>query len=223
VSRIACVVPAYEVAGDIREVLRGLRVAVPEARLIVVDDGSTDGTAGAAASHADLLVRHSNNLGKGVALRAGINAALSSGAELVVTIDGDGQHAPEALPAMLAAAGEADVVIGSRRRLGTDMPLQRRFSNWLSSQVVSVLSGCRVVDSQSGYRVIRRGVLLAVDPQGDRFELETDFLVRAGRAGFRIVSVPVPTRYGSASHFRAVHDTLRLLRVMLRHAFAPSR
>lgn len=222
-SRVACVVPAYQVAGDITAVLRGIRAAVPDAQLIVVDDGSTDGTAGAAVSLADLVVRHSSNRGKGAALRAGMNAALSSGAEFVVTIDGDGQHSPGSLPAMLAAARTSDIVIGTRRRAGTRMPLQRRVSNWLSSRVVSLLSGCPVDDSQSGYRVIHRDVLLTVDPRGERFELETDFLVRAGRAGFRITSVPVPTLYGSPSHFRTVRDTIRLVRVMLRHALATPR
>lgn len=222
-SRVACVVPAYQVVGDITAVLRGIRAAVPDAQLIVVDDGSTDGTAAAAVSCADLVVRHSSNRGKGAALRAGMNAALSSGAELVVTIDGDGQHSPSALPSLLSAARTADIVIGVRRRGGSSMPLQRRLSNWISSRVVSVLSGCRVEDSQSGYRVIHRDVLLTVDPQGERFELETDFLVRAGRAGFRIASVPIPTLYGSPSHFRAVRDTFRLIRVMLRHALVTSR
>jgi hypothetical protein len=104
------------------------------------------------------------------------------------------------------------------------MPLQRRLSNRLSSLVVSQLAGCRIEDSQCGLRVIRSGVLRAIELHDDRYELETDLLVRAARGGFRIRSVPIPTVYaGGRSHFRGVRDTLRLARVMLRHGLVTSR
>jgi hypothetical protein len=106
---------------------------------------------------------------------------------------------------------------GTRTRAGTSMPLRRRFGNWLSSTTVTVLAGVRLEDTQSGYRAIRRSVLERVSARGDRYEFETDFLIQAARAGFRITHVPIPTIYGSASHFRTIADTLRVARTIWRY------
>lgn len=223
-TRVSCVVPAYEAADSLTDVVREVRVAVPRITVIVVDDGSTDCTALVAQSVADHVARHPENRGKGAALRTGFAIALEQGADLVVTLDADGQHPAQALPAMIAAAAEADIVVGARRRAGTTMPLQRRLSNALSSFVVSQLAGCPIEDSQCGLRVMRSAVLRAIELHDDRYELETDLLVRAARRGFRVRSIPVPTIYaGGRSHFRAVRDTLRLARVMLRHGIVTSR
>lgn len=222
-ERIAVVLPAFEVAPAIGAVLRSLRTAMPGARVIVVDDGSRDATRAAASELADLVLRHERNRGKGAALRTGIACALADAASVVVTMDADGQHDPSAVPSLVRATRTADVVIGARTRRGTAMPIQRRASNALSSAVVSALAGARIADSQSGFRAIRAEVLHAVDAAGDRYDLETDFLVRAARQGFRIGHVPVPTVYGAPSHFRPVRDTLLLVRTMFRLGFATSR
>jgi len=221
---LACVIPAFDAAPTVAVVLARLRAAVPGATVIVVDDGSRDGTASAAVAGADVVVRHGANRGKGAALRSGIRAALERGAEVVVTLDADAQHPPEYVPALVESLRDADIAIGARQRAGTAMPPQRRLSNWMSSAVVSVLAGQRVEDSQSGFRAFRRSVLVDVEPLGDRFDLETDLLVRAARAGYRVASVPVPTVYaGTGSHFRPVRDTALLVQAMVRLGFAGSR
>ena len=227
---LACVIPAFDAAPTIGGVLTRLRAAVPGATVIVVDDGSSDGTASAAvaggggAGGADVIVRHGENRGKGAALRSGIRAALERGAEAVVTLDADAQHPPEYVPALVETLRDADIAIGARQRAGTAMPPQRRLSNWMSSAVVSVLAGQHVEDSQSGFRAFRRAVLENVAPLGDRFDLETDLLVRAARAGYRVASVPVPTVYdGEGSHFRPLRDTALLVQAMVRLGFAGSR
>lgn len=218
--RVACVVPALDAAATVGALVAELRAALGATDVIVVDDGSRDDTQRAARG-ADVVLRHAANRGKGAALRTGIAAALARDATVVVTIDADGQHPPALVPALVDATAEAHVVVGARRRLGTRMPPQRRLSNWLSSAVVSTLAGQRVVDSQSGFRAIRREVIESVRLVGDRYDLETDFLVRAARAGFRVASVPVPTVYtGGRSHFRPVRDTAILVRTMLRLGFA---
>lgn len=220
---LACVIPALDAAPTIGGVLTRLRAAVPGATVIVVDDGSRDGTAAHAVScgGADVVVRHGANLGKGAALRRGIRAALERGAEAVVTLDADAQHPPEYVPALVESLRDADIAIGARQRAGTPMPPQRRLSNWMSSAVVSVLAGQHVADSQSGFRAFRRAVLENVEPLGERFDLETDLLVRAARAGYRVASVPVPTVYdGAGSHFRPVRDTALLVQAMVRLGFA---
>jgi glycosyltransferase involved in cell wall biosynthesis len=222
---VACVVPALDAAAALGDVLAGIRSAVPDAFLIVVDDGSSDDTASVAARDADVVVRHERTRGKGAALRAGIAVALDQGAAVIATIDGDGQHAPSLLPALIAATRDADIVLGSRRRSGTTMPPQRRLSNWMSSRVVSAIAGCRIEDSQCGLRAMRREVLERVHAHGDRYEYETEIVVGAARAGFRLSSVDVPTVYAAngRSHFRSLRDTSRVAFAMLRLALTPAR
>jgi glycosyltransferase involved in cell wall biosynthesis len=201
-------------------VLDRLRRAAPLAQAIVVDDGSTDGTAGAAERGGATVVRQAANLGKGRALAAGIAAARARGARFVVTMDADAQHPPESVPALLAPLAEdrADLVVGARRRDAGTMPWPRRVTNALSSALVSRATGVPVRDSQSGFRAFTRRVADAVRPAGARYEFETEFLFLAAEAGFRIAAVPVPTVYaGARSHFRYGGDTLRLARVFLRH------
>ena len=216
----AVVIPAYAAAASLPGVLARLGAAAPGALAVVVDDGSPDGTAAAARAAGARVVRHDANRGKGRALASGIEAALAAGAAFVVTMDADGQHPPEAVPALLAPlrAGRADVVIGSRRRAGSPMPWPRRITNRLSTQLVARAAGPAVRDSQSGFRGFTREVAEAVRPAGARYEWETEFLLLAGERRLRIEAVPVPTIYaGEPSHFRYGRDTLRLSAVFLRH------
>lgn len=216
----AVVIPAYAASATLPGVLARLRAAVPEALAIVVDDGSPDGTAAAAERCGAVVVRQAANLGKGRALAAGLEAALARRAVLVVTMDADGQHPPESVPALLAPLreGRADLVVGSRRREGSAMPWPRRLTNWLSTSLVARATGPAVTDSQSGFRAFTRAVAEAVRPRGARYDFETEFLFLAAEAGFRIAAVPVPTVYaGARSHFRHGGDTLRLSTVFLRH------
>ena len=214
-TAVACVIPAFEAAGTLAAVADGLRASLPHAFLIVVDDGSSDHTYDVAQGLCDRVVRLDVNHGKGAALRAGFAVALAARASAVITIDADGQHDPACAPDLLAALQDADVVIGTRTR-GT-MPIGRRVTNALASAAVGALIGVAVPDTQSGYRAMRREVLEASHASGDRYEYETDLLIEAVRAGFRIASVRVPTLYGAPSHFRAWDDSVRVVRTIWRH------
>jgi hypothetical protein len=97
------------------------------------------------------------------------------------------------------------------------MPLHRRISNAVAAAAVSICAGLRVSDSQSGYRAMRAPALERIEACGDRYEYETDFLIRAARAGLRITCVPIPTIYGAPSHFRKWHDTMRVARTICRN------
>jgi glycosyltransferase involved in cell wall biosynthesis len=216
VSLVACVIPAYDAAETLAGVARGLRASLPGAQLIVVDDGSADDTHGVAIACCDRVVRFRANRGKGAALRAGFDVAHAEGASAVLTIDADGQHDPARAPALLAALASADLVIGARARTRGTMPLGRRVTNALASAAVGAIVGVDVPDAQSGYRAFRRDVLCAVQATGDRYEYETEFLIAAVRAGYRITSVGVPTRYGAPSHFRAWGDSMRVMRAIWR-------
>ena len=205
-------IPAFQAAGTIDGVVARARAALPAARIVVVNDGSSDGSYSAVA---ETVLAHEQNLGKGAALRDGIREALRSGASIIVTVDADGQHPPEEIPRLIRPIAEtqADLVLGARRRNG-GMPVSRRFTNWLSAILATRIGGQRVLDAQTGFRAFTREVAERVQPAGNRYEYEADFLLDALRAGFRVTSVEVPTIYGGAarSHFRAWSDTWRMAR-----------
>jgi glycosyltransferase involved in cell wall biosynthesis len=213
---IVVIIPAYQAAATIRDVVARTRAAIPAAEILVVDDGSTDGTHAAASG---VAITHDRNLGKGAALRDGIREATARGAAVVVTIDADGQHPPEAIPRLLRPIqeGRADLVLGARKR-DRAMPVSRRITNWLSATLASRIGGQPVSDAQTGFRAFTRAVAERVAPAGDRYEYEANFLLDALRAGFRVSSIEVPTIYGAPSHFRAWGDTWRMLHAFARHA-----
>jgi glycosyltransferase involved in cell wall biosynthesis len=193
---------------------------VPTAEIFVVDDGSTDDTAGAGRLAGATVLRHPRNLGKGAALGTGIARALAGPAPVIVTLDADAQHPPGLIAALTApiAAGEADLVLGARHR-GGPMPLHRRLTNWLSARLVSRATGQAIADAQTGFRAFSRRVAFAVRPAERYYDFEAAFLFGVLMAGFRVRSVPIPTLYGGTpSHFRTWGDTWRVVRVYARHA-----
>jgi glycosyltransferase involved in cell wall biosynthesis len=214
---VACIIPAYRAAHSLPRVVEELRGALPRARVIVVDDGSPDETGSVAARLADWTIRLGGNRGKGAALRAGFEEVLRSGSEVAITIDADGQHDPAYAPALLEALEGFDIVIGERVRPGSSMPLRRRMTNAMASAAIARVAGVRLRDTQSGFRAIRRAVLERVRASGDRYEFETDFLIRAAQAGFRVRNATVPTVYGTVSHFRGVSDAARIVRTIWGH------
>jgi glycosyltransferase involved in cell wall biosynthesis len=214
----ACVLPALDAADTVPAVIAGLRRALPDALIIGIDDGSADGTGEVLSGNCDETIRFPENRGKGAALRAGFAAARARGCTAVVSLDADGQHDPAYAPLLLGALSAADLVVGARARRGTTMPIQRRLSNFLATAAIGAVSGCRIDDTQSGFRAMRTAVLDVVDPPGDRYEFETELLIGAARAGFRIRCVPVPTIYGgTVSHFAGLRDTVRIARAIWRH------
>ncbi len=211
------IIPAYQAAPSVGEVVRRTRALGHE--VLVVDDGSTDDTSKAAREAGARVLRHQTNRGKGAALRLGFSELARSGAETVVTLDADGQHLPEEIPVLLAAIGEADLVLGSRTRHFAAMSRLRRASNTLSSRAISFAAGRRVADVQTGFRAYRLSLVEAVGFAEDRFEAESAVVVRAARRGFRIASVPVELGFADGrltSHYRALVDSLRIARAVWR-------
>jgi len=211
--RVAVVIPAYQAAATIGEVVSQTLGVLPDANLIVVDDGSADGTGEAGRGKGTTVVTHPRNRGKGAALRTGLARARADGAEVIVTIDADGQHPAAEIPRLLQpiAAGAADLVLGARARNGA-MPVSRRLTNWLSASVASRIGRQAIRDAQTGFRAFTRALAERVQPAGDRYEFEANFLLEALRAGYRVTSVEVPTIYGAPSHFRYFGDTWRMVR-----------
>ena len=203
--RIVVVSPAFNEAENVGEVIRALPTEVEGYRVvpIVVDDGSTDGTAEAAREAGALVARLPIRRGGGLALRVGYDLALALGADIVVSIDADGQHLPEELPTLVKpiVAGEADHVNGSRM-LGyyEGGPLIRNLGVHFFSWLVTILTGQRITDISSGYRATRADVLRKLVLEQDQF-WTSEVTIEALRHRARIVEVPVTflTRRGGVS------------------------
>ncbi len=214
--RLAALVPAYQAAAKLGDVLLRLAALEQPPAVLVVDDGSPDDTAEVARRHGARVHSFATNRGKGHALLAGF-AALRDEFDAVVTLDADGQHPPECLPALVRAAERgADLVLGTRART-SDMPLARRFANAFSSRWATWLAGQRVSDSQCGYRLHSSRLLERTPLTPGRYEVETEMVVRAARLGFRIAEVEIPTIYGEErSQVRAFQDVPRIIGTLLR-------
>jgi len=209
---VFAVIPAYQEGRRIAEVVSGARRQLP---VIVVDDGSTDDTADRAAAAGATVLRQVPNAGKGAALRLGFGHALEVGAEAVVTLDGDGQHDPNEIPAFVAVyeASGAQLVVG-RRDFGS-MPFVRRVSNTLGRMAISVAVGRDIPDNQSGYRLIGSRLLPALlSSREPGFEFEVEMLARCIALGMPIAWVPIRTIYaGEPSHIRPWAHFTSFLRV----------
>jgi glycosyltransferase involved in cell wall biosynthesis len=208
--KVCALIPAYNEAPHIAAVARGAAQYVAE--VVVIDDGSTDGTGEQAASAGATCLRLPRNQGKAVALRAGLEYAQARDFTHVLTLDGDGQHLPEDIPALLDAAG-ADLVIGARGFERAGMPRSRYLSNTVGSKVASWLVGREIRDSQSGFRLIRLERLRGVRWRSRCYEFEMELLIKLVKGGGTVVHVPVHAVYhgGQArSKMHPVRDTVRI-------------
>ncbi|MFI6263567.1 polyprenol monophosphomannose synthase [Micromonospora sp. NPDC051006] len=202
VGRVLVVIPTYNEADNVSDIVARVRRAAPAVEILVADDNSPDGTgviADALAGtdeHVHVLHREGKQ-GLGAAYLAGFEWARERGYDAVVEMDADGSHAPEDLPALLDAARQADVVIGSRWTSGAQVvnwPLRRLALSRCGNLYARLALGMPVSDATGGYRVYRRSALDAIDltsvcSQGYSFQVELSRL--AHRAGMRIVEVPI--------------------------------
>lgn len=217
---LAVVIPAYNESATIREVAqRALRHASP---VIVVDDGSSDGTAQSLEGLGAVVLRNEGNRGKAASLRRGAGEAMRLGAAAIVTLDGDGQHCPEDIPLLLRAwrAAPGCIVIGSRLHSRERIPPARYWANRIANFWIGLAAGQEIADSQSGFRVyparIFRDAQVRYD-RGSSFVFESEVLIEAARLGVRTLCVPVQVIYSGrarASHFRPVVDIARIVRMV---------
>jgi glycosyltransferase involved in cell wall biosynthesis len=163
------------------------------------------------------LLAHERNLGKGAALKDGLAFIHGRGAQWGITLDGDLQHDPAHLPDFLRLANENkhDLIIGARRRNQGGMPWDRRFSNWITSQTLSLVTGRPLRDVQCGYRMIRMTAIEGLTIRSNHYDFETEMLLSLADRGARIGWMPIMTRYhDSESSINRLMDTLRFLKVL---------
>ena len=212
-TKCAVVIPCFNEETTIAPLATAVRQYLPF--VLVVDDGSTDGTSNLASGAGAVVVSHQRNLGKGAALKTGLSLALRQGFEWAVTLDGDGQHALEDLPALLQCARQtgASLVIGNRMDNARAMPwLRRRVNRWMSRKL-SQRAGRHLPDTQSGLRLIHLETWAALPLKTERFEVESETLMAFLAAGRRVEFVPIRViRSRRSSHIHPVGDSLRWLR-----------
>jgi glycosyltransferase involved in cell wall biosynthesis len=188
-------------------VVSGLLRHVPE--VLVVDDGSEDRTSEVARGAGAKVHRRNANGGKGRALRDGLEILLEQDWSHVAFVDGDGQHDPDDLPALLEAARRgADFVIGSRLASPDGMPGKNRRANLMGDKVLSRMTGLPVEDGQSGLRVLSTALLRQLRLTANRYAIENEMLIKASRKLRRFEIVPVRSIYnGGPRHYRPFRDT----------------
>jgi glycosyltransferase involved in cell wall biosynthesis len=225
------VVPVFDEVATVGGVVAALRAHCP---VIVVDDGSTDRSADAATrAGAAQVLRHACRKGKGAALQTGFGAALCRGAAAVVTLDGDGQHDPADVPRLYAAHRQAPdaLILGNRFApgAGDPIPTLRRIAIRAADRALASIVPSPLADSQCGFRIYPGRFLRDVVLREGRFVLETEAVVQAAHAGYRLISVPIRSVYppGRCSRFHAVTDVARiawyLARVRLEPNDSPAR
>ncbi len=213
-GEIIALIPAYNEARYIADVVQRTLKHLP---VVVIDDGSSDGTAAAAALAGAKVVAHTSNQGKGKALNTGFEYAVQRGVDAAITLDADGQHDPDEIPLFTEAyrAGKGDLIIGQRSF--AQMPAKSQFGNRVGTFLLGLAMGQPVPDNQSGYRLLSREVMARVRPASTRFEAEVEILLRAKMAGFRLAWVPIKTIYNDKkSHFRPIHDSALFLKMVWR-------
>lgn len=206
----AVVIPCANEARTISEIVGAVRKILPQ--VIVVDDGSEDGTGEEAVRAGAEVIRSAAGHGKGAALRVGWRRAAERGFSWALTVDGDGQHAAEDIPKFLAAAarGDADLVIGNRMGDSQRMPwLRRRVNRWMSWKL-SQAAGMELPDSQCGFRLMRLGAWATLELRTEHFEIESELLLGFVERKYAVKFVPVQVIYrNERSKIHPLRDMVR--------------
>jgi len=208
--RTAALIPAFNEARSIAAVVEGVRGAVDE--VIVVDDGSCDGTAERARTAGAEVIAHASNHGKGAAVRSGLARIFDGNFTHVLMLDADMQHLPQEAARLLDAAArhDVDVVLGERQFDRNRMPAARYHANRIGSAILSRFVGAPVHDTQCGFRVFRVEALRPLQLMATGYEIETEMLIKVLRRGGRVAGVPITAVYaGGTSKLRPVRDTSR--------------
>lgn len=213
-SRISVIIPACNESDALRRLLPKVHAVLPLAEVVVVDDGSTDTTAEVAAELGAKVVCHPYNIGNGAAIKSGVRAATG---DLLVFLDGDGQHDPQDIPRLLAVADRYDMVVGARSP-GSHAGTPRRLANVLYNWFASYVTGQRISDLTSGFRVVgaeQFRELLHLLPNG--FSYPTTSTMAFFRSGYAIGYVAINAgRRTGRSHIRPLHDGLKFLMIIFK-------
>lgn len=210
-SDTAVLIPVFNEEKNINNVITDIRQVLPDIRIVVIDDGSTDRSVEIASQAGTVVLSHLFNLGYGAALQTGYKYAIKKGYEKIVQLDADGQHDPAYIPALLHAinSNEVDVILGSRflDEEAYNIPFIRKIGMKLFSMLATAIMRQPITDSTSGYQAINRDVLhFFADSRYPVDYPDADTLIMLKRSGFRIMEIPVKM-YGSAR--KSMHSGIK--------------
>lgn len=213
-NKICAVIPVYNEVEYLDELIQ--KVTPQVSKIICIDDGSTDGSHELLDAKLEVeLITNSKNFGKGFALRVGLQRAIDSNCDFIITLDGDLQHAPELIPEFVKALNNYDVVVGNRLHNLKGMPLQRIVSNKLTSWLLSKKVGVKIKDSQSGYRAFKKDIIKDILPIETGFEAETEMLIKVAANNITIGFIDIPTIYNDNESkmkpFEAIFGFIKVL------------
>ncbi len=221
-ERYAVIIPALNAERTLRQVVVDARAQLEP--VVVIDDGSRDATGDVARAAGASVIRHDVNRGKGGALKTGFRWAMENGFDGVITLDADGQHLASEIPKFLRERERsgADLIIGGRSHLFGEMLPRRRTANRFSAACIAWASGVPITDSQSGFRFYSANVIRSLELRTNGFDMESEVIVRAGRGGFAIVTIPIDLGFVdglATSHYKPLKDTLRIAWTVTRARF----
>ncbi len=212
-------IPAYNSARYIDTLFDRLEKMSLLDKAVVVNDGSSDNTLKICEERGVAVISHKKNKGKGASLRTGFKYMEDNAVEFFITLDSDLQHDVRFIQDFMAEYDKtgADIIVGNRLGDTAAMPAERVFSNRTTSFIISLLAGRKIPDSQSGYRLIKTSAVKDLSLSCDRFEMESELLIKAGRKGLKIDSIPVSALYeGAHSSISVFRDTYRFIRLVIR-------
>jgi glycosyltransferase involved in cell wall biosynthesis len=217
--KTAAIIPAYREEQHISDVVRRTRQQLDH--VVVIDDGSSDNTTRCAREAGAEVIVHSQNRGKGEAIKTGLRHWLDRQFIHVIILDADGQHLPEEIDRFIAAAAQAgdhSFFLGNRMKNLTGMPFVRRVVNRYMSNRISRICRQKIPDTQCGFRMLDRQLIPELLDGANRFDYETEMLIIASRKGYRIESVPITTVYSDeVSSIHPARDTVRFFKLMRRY------
>ncbi|MBL7069416.1 MAG: glycosyltransferase family 2 protein [Candidatus Omnitrophica bacterium] len=209
-------IPTYNEAKTIGELVN--RVRKEGFDIVVVDDGSSDDTAQIARQVGATLITHSENKGKGASLKTGFQYVLKNDYDAVIIMDGDGQHSPHDIRRFIdtVRSTNADLIVGNRMDSTKSMPFVRRATNKWMSGFLSRICGQEIPDTQCGFRLIKKDVLKKIKLNTSKYETESEILIRAGKKGFKIGSIPIKSIYNNEiSSIHPLIDACRFARLIV--------
>jgi len=215
--KICVIMPAHNEAKTIGDLIKSINPYVAD--VLIIDDGSTDETERIAKEAGASVIAFKKNAGKGAALKAGFEYALKNNYDAVITMDADGQHSPKDILGILenASSSEAGIVVGNRMANPEAMPAMRFATNLAMSLIISAVCKQNIPDTQCGFRLVKCNVLKKIRLLSANYEIESEILIRASKAGFKIKSTPIKSIYeGQASLINPIVDTWRFFAMLFR-------
>ena len=212
--KILIIIPAYNEEENIGKIIK--KCLKHSKFVLAINDGSIDNTLREIKKTKAICLNNKINKGKGYCLKEGFKYAIRNKFDVVITIDADGQHEPDCIPKFIKKIKQGyDIVIGTRIKRHSKMPYIRRASNFFLSLIFSIASKKWIKDTQSGYRAIKVSVLRGLKLKSDRYETESELLMKLGRKRARFGKVIIPTIYGrEKSSINPVKDSFRFLKIL---------